>query len=112
MLSEFSYVLEKSFIHESIQCTYLDAVPKAVIRTGLRRATTLNGSVLVQTKYITVSVPNPCRTKPSTTVAKYNPNLPMSSAKLAISTTLATTRKKIPRGDILKYKRHVLSEEL
>lgn len=49
---------------------YLEAVPKAVIKTGLNLATTLKGSVFVQTKYITVSVPKPWITRPRSTVPK------------------------------------------
>lgn len=50
--------------------TYLEAVPKAVIKTALNLATTRNGRVLVHTKYMTVSVPKPCITNPRSTVAK------------------------------------------
>lgn len=39
--------------------TYLDAVPKAVTKTWLRETMNRNGSVLVQRKKITASVPKP-----------------------------------------------------
>lgn len=85
--------------------TYLDAVPKAVAMTCPILAMYRHGNFFVASMKITLRVPKPCRKRPRSTVMKYKPSLPISSANESISIILAVTKKNTPRGDSLEERK-------